>query len=183
MLSANKEKMEVGLIGFTDKKELYIRPKRGEKYIYNQLLQLFNHENISGQTDINKAIQFLISNHPRKSIVILISDFISDSNYEEKLKVLSKRHEVVIIHIQDLMEYNMPSVGIIPIKDPESNKIRWVNTHSIALKSKRKKMIEQTQTFLENFSKVYESNYTSINTQEDFRLKLIELFKVRNFHK
>jgi uncharacterized protein (DUF58 family) len=182
MLSANKEKMEVGIIGFTDKKELYIKPKRGEKYIYNQLLQLYNFESSSGKTDINKAIQFLVSNHPKRSIVIIISDFI-DNQYEERLKVLCKRHEVVIIHIEDILESNMPSMGIIPIKNPETNHTRWVNSNSIALKSKRKKIAESTQNFLAHFSNVYESNYTSINTTEDFRLKLIELFKVRNFHK
>ncbi|MGN6645085.1 MAG: DUF58 domain-containing protein [Cytophaga sp.] len=182
MLSAVKEGSEIGLVCYSDKKELYIAPDKGIKHAYYLISKLFNLESESALTDLNKATQYTLSILKRKSIVIVLSDFI-DENYDKNLISLSKKHDLVLIQIQDTREIHLPSMGIIPLVDTETNKTIWVNSSSKTFRVNMEKRQRAIQTKLENFSKSYESNYTCIKTHEDYIIKLVELFRVRNFHK
>lgn len=182
MLSAVKEGSEIGLVCYSDKKELYIAPDKGIKHAYYLISKLFNLESESRLTDLNKAMQYTLSILKRKSIVIVLSDFI-DEQYEKNLISLSKKHDLVIIQIQDSREMHVPSMGIIPLIDMETNKTIWTNSSSKAFRNSMEKRQGSIRERLELFSKAHESNYTCINTQEDYIVRLVELFRVRNFHK
>jgi uncharacterized protein (DUF58 family) len=182
MLSAVKEGSEVGLVCYSDKKELYVAPNKGVKHAYYLINKLFSLESESKLTDLNKATHYTLSILKRKSIVIILSDFI-DEQYDKNLISLSKKHDLVLIQIQDTREMNFPSMGIIPLIDTETNKTIWVNSSSSTFRDKMQKRLQFTQEKLEAFSKSHESNYTCIKTNEDYIIKLVELFRVRNFHK
>ena len=77
----------------------------------------------------------------------------------------------------------LPSMGIIPLLDTETNKTIWVNSSSKTFRVTMEKRLQAIQEKLENFSKSNEANYTCIKTHEDYIIKLVELFRVRNFHK
>jgi uncharacterized protein (DUF58 family) len=182
MLSAVKEGSEVGLVCYSDKKELYIAPNKGVKHAYYLINKLFTLESESRLTDLNKATHYTLSILKRKSIVIVLSDFI-DENYDKNLVSLSKKHDLVLIQIQDIREMLLPSMGIIPLLDTETNKTIWVNSSSKTFRVTMEKRLQAIQEKLENFSKSNEANYTCIKTHEDYIIKLVELFRVRNFHK
>lgn len=182
MLSAVKEGSEIGVVCYSDKKELYIAPDKGIKHAYYLINKLFSLKCESKLTDLNKATQYTLSILKRKSIVIVLSDFI-DENYDKNLISLSKKHDLVLIQIQDTREIHLPSMGIIPLVDTETNKTIWVNSSSKTFRASMENRQRAIQTKLENFSKSYESNYTCIKTDEDYIIKLVELFRVRNFHK
>jgi uncharacterized protein (DUF58 family) len=182
MLSAVKEGSEVGLVCYSDKKELYVAPNKGIKHVYFLINKLFNLEPESTSTDLNKALHYTLSILKRKSIVIVLSDFI-DENYDKNLISLSKKHDLVLIQIQDTREMFLPSMGIIPLLDTETNKTIWVNSSSKTFRETMEKRQRAIQEKLENFSGTHESNYTCLKTHEDYIIKLVELFRVRNFHK
>ena len=54
-----------------------------------------------------------------KSIVILISDFL-DSGYEKQLNIFSKKHDLLLVRINDLMEKDFPEKGLIFMQDVRS---------------------------------------------------------------
>ena len=60
-LSAVKEASHVGLIGFTDQKELYVKPAKGSKHAYQIINRLFNFQPVSLKTDINKALSYTLN--------------------------------------------------------------------------------------------------------------------------
>ncbi|MBC7450156.1 MAG: DUF58 domain-containing protein [Cytophagales bacterium] len=182
MLSAVKEGSEIGLVCYSDKKELYVAPDKGIKHAYYLISKLFNLESESRLTDLNKAMQYTLSILKRKSIVIVLSDFIDDQ-YEKNLISLSKKHDLVLIQIQDSREMNLPSMGIIPLIDMETNRTIWTNSSSQTFRNTMEKRQRGIRERLELFSKANESNYKCIYTHEDYIVKLVELFRVRNFHK
>jgi uncharacterized protein (DUF58 family) len=177
--SAIKESGHVGLIGFSDQKELYIRPDKGMKHAYNILFKIFNLKPKSIKTNLNKSLGFVLNLLKRKSIVILISDFI-DSNYEHNLIALAQKHDLVVIHLSDRREIEFPKLGIIPLYDKESRSTIWVNSSSKKFREQMKSGFDQSQKSLEHICRKHKANYLWIDTQEEYVTKLIKLFRIRN---
>jgi uncharacterized protein (DUF58 family) len=178
-LSAVQEQSQIGLICFSDQKERYIKPGKGEKHAFGFIAELFRLQPESRKTDISRAILYTLDMLKRKSVVILISDFI-DENYEHNLKALARKHDLVVIHLSDQRETNLPKLGIIPLIDKESKKTLWLNTSSIGFRKSLHDTFLGKQKTLEDFCRRHRANYANIHTDEDYIPKLIRLFRVRN---
>jgi uncharacterized protein (DUF58 family) len=111
--------------------------------------------------------------------VIMISDFI-DEGYEHNLKALARRHDLVVIHISDKRETDLPKLGIIPIIDKESKKTLWVNTSFGDFRKNIGKHHQLRREHLAQLARKHEINFISLDTDEDYVPKLLRLFKVRN---
>ena len=178
-LSAVKESSHVGLICFSDQRELYIKPTKGVSQAYQIIYGISQLNPQSTKTDLGKAIAFALNTIKRRSVIILISDFIDD-NYEHNLKALARRHDLVVIHISDKRETRLPKLGIIPVLDKETGKTLWINTSFGDFRQKISHRLEERIEFLSTFSKKHQINFISLDTDEDFVPKLLRLFKVRN---
>ncbi len=178
-LSAIKESSEAGLLCFSDKKEKYIMPGKGPKHAYLLFSELFALKPTSLRTDIRKAILFTLDILKRKSVVILISDFI-DTGYESNLRALARLHDLVVIHISDRRETELPRLGIVPLFDRESGKTLWMNTSSSYFRNNLNNNFHDKKIDLNELCKKQNANYLVIDTGEDYVPKLVKLFRVRN---
>ncbi|HEU5291278.1 MAG TPA: DUF58 domain-containing protein [Cyclobacteriaceae bacterium] len=179
-LSAVKESSHVGLIGYSDQRELYIKPTKGTSQAYQIIHGLVHLKPQSLKTNLNKAVAFVLNAIKRRSVVILISDFIDDDEYFDNLKALARRHDLVMIHISDKRETKLPRLGIVPVVDKESKKTLWVNTSFSDFRQKISSRLADRKATLEKFSRKHQINFLSLDTDEDYVPKLLRLFKVRN---
>ncbi|MCI0751922.1 MAG: DUF58 domain-containing protein [Flammeovirgaceae bacterium] len=178
-LSAVKESSHVGLICYSDKKELYLRPTKGTLQAYHIIKGLIDLKPTSLKTNLTKAIAFALNSIKRRSVIILISDFI-DEGYEHNLKALARRHDLVIVHISDKRESKLPKLGIIPVLDKETKRTLWINTSFGDFRTKVSEQLVGRKANLEKFCRKHEVNFVSLDTDEDYVPKLLRLFKVRN---
>lgn len=178
-ISAIKENSQVGLICFSDQKEKYVKPGKGLKHSFNIVSNIFSLKPKSKQTNLAKGIYFTLNLLKRKSVVVLISDFVDD-NYEHDLKALARSHDLVVVQISDKRETAFPNLGIVPLHDQESGKTVWKNTSSGSFRKLLDQTFGERQKELEKFCLRNQANYTNIQTDEDYVPKLIRLFKVRN---
>lgn len=178
-LSASKESSHVGLICYTDVKEKYLKPTKGHLQAYEIIAALAKLKPKSLKTNLSKAISFALNTIKRRSVVILISDFI-DEGYFHNMKSLARRHDLVIVQISDKRETRLPKLGIIPIEDKESRRTMWVNTSFGDFREKVVKRYESRKQELDMFSRKHQINFISVDTDEDYVPKLLKLFKVRN---
>lgn len=178
-LSASKESGHVGLICFSDVKEKYMKPTKGHSQAYEIISTLAKLKPQSLKTNLSKAIAFALNAIRRRSVVILISDFI-DEGYHHNLKALALRHDLVIIHISDKRETRLPKLGIIPVVDKETRKTLWINTSFGDFREMISARLETRKIELEKFSRKHQINFISLDTDEDYVPKLLRLFKVRN---
>jgi uncharacterized protein (DUF58 family) len=181
-LAAIKEASQVGLLCFSDQKEKYVKPGKGQKHAYQVLSGLYETAPSSRKTDLNAGIRYLLNIVKRRSMVIFISDFI-DENYIHNLNALARKHDLIVIHLSDKRETHMPNLGILPVYDKESGNTRWVNSSSLSFQKRVKNTYANNKTTLEEFCRKQKANYLSIDTSEDYVPKLINLFKVRNLRK
>jgi len=178
-LASVKESSHVGLICYSDQKEKYIKPNKGGAQAYEIIYTLAKLQRQSPRTNLSKAIAFALNSITRRSVVILISDFI-DEGYAHNLKALARRHDLVVIHISDKRETRLPKLGIIPVEDKESKKTLWINTSFGDFRNKISHRHNERLKDLVDFSRKHQINFVSLDTDEDYVPKLLRLFKVRN---
>src|SRR5690606_18890335 len=65
----------------------------------------------------------------KRSLIFLISDFISEPGWERSLNLLSQRHEVLAIRLWDPREVELPDIGPIIMEDAETGEQLYVDTH------------------------------------------------------
>jgi len=179
-MSAIREASHVGIYCFSDQKERYIKPSNSMKTGYQLIMSLFKLQPESIRTNLADAILFTLNVLKRRSVVILLSDFI-DQSYEHNLKALARKHDLVVIHLYDQREVNLPELGIIPVHDVETGRTTWINTSSRSFRATLRDSFRQTQSRLERLCKQYNANYLALESQEDFVPKLIELFRIRRY--
>ena len=177
-MSAVHEASNVGMYCFSDQKEAYIRPSNGMKTGYALIMSLFKLQPTSRKTAIPDALLFTLNILKRRSVVILLSDFL-DTGYEQSLKALARKHDLVVLHLYDTREITPPKLGIIPIFDPETGRSVWVNTSSKRFREQLQNRFAQNRDRLQQLCRQYNANYLALNAQEDFVPKLVELFRVR----
>jgi uncharacterized protein (DUF58 family) len=178
-LSGAKESSQLGLICFSDTRELYLKPAKGMAQAYQIIYQLFRLQPKSSKTNLGKAITFALNSIKRRSVIIMISDFI-DEGYLVSLKSLARRHDLVLIRVSDKRETQLPKLGIIPVQDKESQKTIWVNTSFGDFRNRISDHHGVRVKELKDFSRKHQINFVTVDTTEDYVPKLLKLFKVRN---
>lgn len=178
-LSAVKESSHVGLICYSDIKEKYLRPTKGQSQAYQVINALAQLKPKSPRTNISKAIAFALNTMKRRSVVILISDFI-DEGYFDNLKSLARRHDLIVIHVSDKREAGLPKLGIVPVIDEETGKTLWINTSFGSFRDTLTRHFKERKDDLASFSRKHQINYLALDTEQDYVPQLLRLFKVRN---
>jgi uncharacterized protein (DUF58 family) len=176
--SATQNNDKIGLILFSDNVELYIPPKKGRSHVLRIIRELIEFEPKSHKTDISQALKFLSGTQKKKAIVFVISDFMSE-NYEQTLKIASKKHDITGVRVYDIREEKIPNLGMVSMLDAETGKIQLVDTGSKSVRMNYEKHYqERVNYFKDIFSK---SGAGVVNTRidENYVTKLLGYFKSR----
>ncbi len=175
--SAMQEAGHIGFCAYTDQVEKFMAPGSGKKHGYKVISEVFKITPASIGTDLKAGLKFTLEALKRKSLVFVLSDFM-DENYHDLLRALALKHDRVVIHLQDSLEYQLPQMGIVPIYDPERRQTTWVNTSSKAFREQLKANVTD-QFYLKNLCKQWQADYAAIRSGEDFVPILVKLFNVR----
>ena len=177
-ISALNTNSQVGILCFSDQKELFIQSKKGASHGYRIIKNLYELNQKSKKTNISLMIKFFMNTVKKKSLVILISDFI-DKDYDKNMRALAKKHDVVCLHIYDDYETNIPNLGIIELEEKENNFRKWVNTSSSNFKKLSDNLFISKPEELKKKMNAIGINYLKINSKENYVKNLIKLFKYR----
>ncbi len=177
--SATQNNDKIGLILFSDEIELYIPPKKGKSHVLRIIRELIEFQPKSKRTDISTALKFLSGIMKKKAIVFLISDFLSQKNYEQTLKIASKKHDITGIRVYDIREEKMPDLGMVTMVDAETGAASLINTGSRSVRMAYEKSYhEKVAYFRETFSKCG-AGVVSTRVDESYVTKLLGYFKSR----
>ncbi len=177
--SATQNNDKIGVIFFTDKIEKFIPPKKGKSHILRIIRELINFEPTSKLTNIAQALQYLTNVIKKKSVVFLISDFYTNENYTDALKIINKRHDVVALKISDKHETEFPKIGLVKLQDNETGSYYWLDTNNEAVRNQfLQNKLQYDSNLKDTFSKSG-VDYTIINTSEGYLKPLMTLFKKR----
>jgi uncharacterized protein (DUF58 family) len=177
--SAIQNNDKVGVLFFSDKVEKFIPPSKGKSHTLRIIRELIEFKPESTKTNISEALRFFTAFQKRRAIVFVLSDFV-DTRYRDALKIASRKHDLTGIRIYDPREEELPNLGLLPLRDPESGKIHWVNTSSFKLRSKLRKRFNDTKAYyLESFLRSG-SGELSIRIDQSYVAQLLGHFKKRS---
>lgn len=131
--SAIKNNDKVGLLIFTDRVELFLRPQKGRKHMMRLIRELLCLQPEGQGTSITAALEFVNQVLPRHAIVFLVSDFIA-TGYESALRITRRKHDTIAVAIDDPREQVLPDVGVVAVRDSESGRAIVVDTGSRRLR-------------------------------------------------
>lgn len=87
-----------------------------------------------GQTDLASVFGEVARLVRRRSLLFVVSDFVSEVDWTRSLGDLCVRHEALAIRVIDPAERELPDLGIMRIEDAESGEQVTVDTHSRAIR-------------------------------------------------
>jgi uncharacterized protein (DUF58 family) len=170
---------KIGVLFFTDKIEKFIPPKKGKKHVMYLISQLLEFEPQNTTTNINEVLTFFTGAIKKRSTAFLISDFFAPQNYNNSLKIASKKHDMVVLNTFDNREMELPNVGVVKVVDNETGKQRWIDTSDKNFR--RNYFLENSyrNSQLDLLFRKTGVDTANINTLEGFVKPLSNLFKKR----
>ena len=174
--SAIKNNDRVGFIGFTDRIEKFVPPRKGISHVLRVIREALYYKPNSAGTNIAGAVEYLNRVTARRAVTFVISDFY-DKNFKKPLSIANKRHDMIAITITDPLELNMPNLGLIRLYDAENDGKFFVDTAPASSRKNYKK---------EAWKRFKEREYTlrSINVDTiDVRTNIPYIKSLRSFFK
>ncbi len=177
--AATNNSDKVGVIFYSDVVEAYIPPKKGRQHALYIVRELLSVEPKGKGTALSKALRFFTNSTKQKSIAFILSDFI-DANYEDALRIASKKHDVTGIKLYDKMDMQLPDAGLLQVQDAESHVTKWVDSSdSFVRYSYEQEFFRVTEYSTQTFKKAG-SQLLHIRTDEDYVKVLKKFFISRN---
>ena len=176
--SAIKNNDKVGLLLFSDKIEEFIPPKKGKSHVLRVIREMIYHKAKDRKTDISIALEHIQKVLKRKSIIFLLSDFWDDS-YQQPMKLLNKKHDLINIQILDKAEIAIPKLGMVKFHDAETQISKWIDTNNKQVQNISQKYILNKNNVIKKFCKKNKIDFISINTSEGYFNPLEQFFSTR----
>ena len=176
--SAIQNNDKVGVIFFSDQVEKFIPPKKGRQHILRVISEVIHFEPEHNKTDLRVALQYLTNAIKKKSTAFILSDFIAP-DFEQSLRIAGRKHDIAALRVYDSSESGLPSVGLMKIRDAETDKVRWVDTSSSHVRREYAKWWNNRQNRLNEIFMRCGTDFCMLRTDHDYVKSLITLFKRR----
>jgi uncharacterized protein (DUF58 family) len=123
----------VGLVAFTDEVEVFVPPKKGRKHVLRIIDEVLSLEPKRRGTRLSAALEFVGQVTKRKSVVVLISDFLDDG-YERAMQIAARRHDLIPLSVSDPAEEVLPDLGLVLLEDAEGGDLMALDAGSSAVR-------------------------------------------------
>lgn len=174
--AALKNNDRAGMLSFTDKVEKIITPKKGKNNILRIIKEILDFKPSGKKTSISAALKAINEIWRKKAIVFLISDF-QDTGYERDLAITAKRHDLICVKISDEKEKELPDIGLVEMRDPETGELFTIDTfYDNAVLKERSAALDNASLAVFKRAKV---DVIDLNTKESYIKPLIRFFKER----
>ena len=175
---------KVGALFFSDRVEKFIPPAKGRTHLLRIIREMLELQPEGNGTDISGALQYLTGAIKKKCNVFLLSDLLDADaegrpRYEDALKVAVNRHDISVIKVHDPVDYAMPDVGLVNVRDSESGRSRWVNTSSASVRRGYEQWSRRLREGERHLFNLYNVGNVDIATDEDYVKSLMALFASR----
>ncbi len=176
--SAINNNDKVGVIFFSDRVEKFIPPKKGRSHILRIIRELVDYKPSQVKTDLAEPLRYLTNAIKKKCTAFVISDFVN-CDFEQALKIASKKHDIVALHVMDRGESQLPDLGLMQLKDPETGKYSLTDTSDRLTRMAYEHWWKRQQEKNAELFRKVGVDVADFYTDRDYVKELIALFKRR----
>lgn len=176
--SAVKNNDQIGLMLFSDQVEHYVPPKKGRGHVHRLLRDLFYFKPKSHETKLSTSLSYLQGVLKKRATIFLFSDFIDDG-FDQALRMLGRKHDVVACVVNDAAEYELPDMGVIDVQDAETGEIITIDTSTASFREEYSKAMQKRKEQRDRQLRLAQVERVDVKSSEDYVNPLVAFFKKR----
>src|ERR1051325_5267155 len=121
----------VGAILYGHDVDNVIAPRSGRRQVLAILHAMMTRPSLpAGKgTDLGTLVKSAFNFIHRRSLIFLVSDYISAPGWDKPLSQLAQRHEIIAVRLHDPLETELPDLGLLVFQDAETGEQLFVDTH------------------------------------------------------
>jgi len=130
-------------------------------------------------TNLTQLFEGALNSIKKRSLVFIVSDFISAPGWEHSLNLLNRRHEVLAVRLWDPREVELPDIGPIILEDAETGEQLYVDTHDRKFRARFSEAARQREAKLNQAFKQAGVDALSLSTEEDMVSAIVRFANIR----
>jgi uncharacterized protein (DUF58 family) len=175
----------VGAILYNNRIERIIPPRGGRNQVLQLTLELLRKAEVPTltMTDLGVLLNAGLNTCKRRSLVFLVSDFISEPGWQRPLTLLNRRHELIGIRLWDPREVELPNAGLIVVQDAETGEQLYVDTGNPEFRRRFVEAAERREATLKQDLKHASVDLYGVSTDEDLVGAIVRIAILRKKRK
>ncbi|MET0502443.1 MAG: DUF58 domain-containing protein [Candidatus Binatia bacterium] len=159
----------VGALFYGDSVDTVIPTRSGRRHALHILHRMLSRPERSGSaaTNLRDFLQSAFRVLQRRSLVFVVSDFISTPGWAEPLAYLARRHEVLAVRLYDPLEMDLPDLGLVVMRDAETGEQLFVDTHDRAFRKRFSTLAERREKELRSAFRQAGVDALELSTNDD----------------
>jgi len=171
----------VGALFFDGRVRETIPPGNGRNHVLHILAKMLaapgNAER--GSTDLRAALRAAMGILQRRSLVVIVSDFLTEPGWQGLLGQLARRHDVVPIQVVDRREFELPAAGMIYVEDAETGEVIFVDTDDPGFQERLREQADERQSTLVADLRSAGLDLFTVSSDEDLVRALFRISQLR----
>lgn len=169
---------KVGLLLFTDRVEHFVGPKKGRRHVLRLIRDVLAFNPESRGTSVGTALQYALHAMRKRSVIFLMSDYMSD-DYQSSVKVTGQKHDLVAIELYDRRERELPKAGLIPLRDSETGEVSWFDSSAKEMRERFRAEALKQQFDRKQFFKQSGIDRIELPINQPYFMELVKFFRTR----
>ncbi|MCA9922601.1 MAG: DUF58 domain-containing protein [Anaerolineales bacterium] len=130
-------------------------------------------------TDLNELLNAGLNTLKRRSLVFVISDFISEAGWERPLALLNRRHELIAVRLYDPRETELPDAGMLVVEDAETGEQLTVDTGNPTFRRRFQEAAQRREDVLKEQTRRAGVDLFAVSTEEDLISAIVRMAALR----
>jgi uncharacterized protein (DUF58 family) len=168
----------VGLAVVTDRVEYFVPPRKGARHGQRLLRDILFFEPSSPRTNLRVGLDTILRTQRRRAVVFLFSDF-ADAGYDQAIRRVGRRHDLVAISIRDPLEEQLPKAGLLQLRDAESGESRMSDSSDAQVRADYVLRRTEQRSLLARSVRAADANLIEVSTDGGHFDELVRFFRRR----
>ena len=171
----------VGALFYGDSVDTVIPARSGRRHALHILHRILSRPepSRSAPTNLGDFLRTALRVMPRRSLVFVVSDFISTPGWAKPLANLAQRHEVIAVRLYDPLEMELPDLGLITMRDAETGEQLFVDTHDRAFRKRFAALAERREQELRSAFTQAGVDALELSTDDDLANAILRFADLR----
>ena len=172
----------VGALLYTDRVDVVLPARGGRLHVLHLIDQIGRTGTAPRRgrpTRLGELLERASQAIKRRSVVFVLSDFISDPGWARALAVLGQRHEIIAVRLYDATETDLPDLGMVVVEDAETGQQLFVDTHDNAFRRRFASLAARRETDLREALAEAGADCIELSTGDDLVDTLVRYTRLR----